>query len=103
MEEFQIKAFPNPATNVVVATLPEWAEEIRLVSMNGKAVSIQSISKQSLTQFDVSSLAPGTYLVVASGEGLKASTPDQALTTGRVTLKVRGSVAPLPPFVPYTS
>ena len=75
MEEFQIKAFPNPATDVVVATLPEWAEEIRLVSMNGKAASIQRISKESLTQFDVSSFAPGTYLVVALGEGLKASTP----------------------------
>jgi len=75
LQEFQIDAFPNPATDFVVATLPEWAEEIRLVSMTGQATSIQRISEENRTQFDVSGLTPGTYLVVVVGEGLKASTP----------------------------
>ena len=75
LQEFQIDAFPNPATDFVVATLPEWAEEIRLVSMTGQATSIQRISEEIRTQFDVSGLTPGTYLVVVLGEGLKASTP----------------------------
>ena len=75
LQEFQIDAFPNPATDFVVATLPEWAEEIRLVSMTGQATSIQRISEENRTQFDVSGLTPGTYLVVVLGEGLKASTP----------------------------
>jgi hypothetical protein len=75
LQEFQIDAFPNPATDFVVAALPEWAEEIRLVSMTGQATSIQRISEEIRTQFDVSGLTPGTYLVVVLGEGLKASTP----------------------------
>jgi hypothetical protein len=75
LQEFQIDAFPNPATDFVVATLPEWAEEIRLVSMTGQATSIQRISEENRTQFDVSGLTPGTYLVVVLGEGQKASTP----------------------------
>ena len=75
LQEFQIDAFPNPATDFVVATLPEWAEEIRLVSMTGQATSIQCISEENRTQFDVSGLTPGTYLVVVLGEGQKASTP----------------------------
>jgi hypothetical protein len=75
LQEFQIDAFPNPATDFVVATLPEWAEEIRLVSMTGLATSIQRISEENRTQFDVSGLTPGTYLVVVLGEGQKASTP----------------------------
>ena len=75
LQEFQIDAFPNPATDFVVATLPEWAQEIRLVSMTGQSTSIQRISEENRTQFDVSGLTSGTYLVVVLGEGLKATTP----------------------------
>ena len=75
MQDFQIDAFPNPATDFVVATLPDWAQEIRLVSMTGQAASIQRISEETRTQFDVRGLAPGTYLVVVLGESMKASTP----------------------------
>lgn len=73
--------YPNPAKNVVTLTSDNTAtaERIRIFDANGKLVLYHSVrmnrSVNAPIEVDVSSLAPGTYLLEVSGEGLHMVTP----------------------------
>lgn len=71
--------YPNPANDKINVRL-DGAEDrevtVRIVDMAGKEQLRSSIKKgtgSAVTSFDISSLAPGTYILNMEGKGLKAS------------------------------
>ena len=60
-----VQVFPNPVKDNVQINLPEDnAYEIRLFDLNGKELWIKQVENVEQTQYDLSRLQTGTYLLV---------------------------------------
>ncbi len=65
---YSLSAYPVPATTEVTVTSPEAIESIRLFSASGAEV-LRLAGEQGYTQsVDVSTLAPGMYMLVVNGQ-----------------------------------
>lgn len=63
----EIKVFPNPASNLVTITAKRGEGMIRVQLMTSMGMLIQEeLTSEGFAQFDVTSLAKGTYLVVVT-------------------------------------
>ncbi|MEN8787133.1 MAG: S8 family serine peptidase [Flavobacteriales bacterium] len=61
---FVFNLFPNPALDYITIRTPELLHSISIIQLDGKNISTQMISAQSLEHFiSIQSLSPGIYLI----------------------------------------
>ena len=68
-QAFQMEIFPNPAHDQIQVKSPVQIDQIELYTLNGQLL----METKQADALNISSLAPGTYLLRALGEGESAS------------------------------
>ena len=61
--DFELKVFPNPATNYITIETNQTDEMMQIFNVNGQLVKALNFNASTTKQFDVSSLAAGTYFI----------------------------------------